>query len=121
MRVLKYVVQNMYLKFLFIVISIFIFSSTAQYSVSSELNTFDSYMTGWNLNIEKASKLLREAENEFKSGDELQGCVLQRKAAKYGIEGTEMLIKAFELEGANQDISNITNGLNKWKELQDFC
>ena len=51
----------------------------------------------------------------------LQGCVKQRKAAEVGIKATQSLIKAFEINSPNDDLSNIRVGLNKWKELRDFC
>ena len=88
---------------------------------SKDAQDFNSYMKSWNINIEKASKYLKDAENEFKKGDELQGCVMQRKAAKYGINGTESLIKSFEAQNSTEGLSNIKSGLNKWKELRDFC
>ncbi|KGG12533.1 MULTISPECIES: HEPN domain-containing protein [Prochlorococcus] len=93
-----------------------------QYPVlASEEIEFKTYMNSWNENIEKASRYLKEAEAEFKRGDELQGCVKQRQAAKYGIKGTESLIKAFEISESTSDLSNIQSGLDKWKELRDFC
>ena len=82
---------------------------------------FDGYMKIWNDRIELASHHLKEAESAFKDGDELQGCVQQRKAANYGIEATQSLIKAFEISGSTDDMSNIESGLDKWKELRDFC
>ena len=82
---------------------------------------FGGYMNVWNENIELASQYLKNAETEFKNGNELQGCVDQRKAAKYGIKATESLIKAFEISGSTDDLSNIEHGLDKWKELRDFC
>ena len=90
-------------------------------SLSEELSNFDYHLENWNKNIELASQYLKDAEKELKNGDELQGCINQRKAAKYGIEATESLIKAFEVNGSTEDITNIKAGLNKWKELRDFC
>ena len=34
---------------------------------------------------------------------------------------TLSLIKAFELSGSTDDLSNIKSGLDKWKEIRDFC
>ena len=82
---------------------------------------FNDYMQIWNEKIELASQYLKDAESSFKNGDELQGCVKQREAAKYGVEATESLIKAFEISGSTSDMSNIESGLDKWKELRDFC
>ena len=83
--------------------------------------SFDDYMKIWNENIELASQGLNDAESAFKNGDALQGCVKQREAAKYGVEATESLIKAFEISGSTGDMSNLESGLDKWKELRDFC
>ena len=82
---------------------------------------FDANLENWNEKISLASKYLEDAEKELKNGDAIQGCINQKKAAKYGIEATESLIKAFKESGSEQDISNIKSGLDKWKELRDFC
>ncbi len=82
---------------------------------------FNDYMKIWNEKIELASQHLKEAESAFKLGNELEGCVHQRDAANYGVEATESLIKAFEISGSTDDMSNIESGLDKWKELRDFC
>ncbi len=71
--------------------------------------------------IKLASQYLEEAENELKNGDAIQGCINQKKAAGFGIEATESLIKAFQANGSQNDIENIKTGLKKWKELRDFC
>ena len=83
--------------------------------------SFTYYMDDWNINIELASDTLKEAEEAFKEGDELQGRFNQRKAAEYGIVATKSLIKAFEVQGTQEDLSDIEAGLNKWKELLEFC
>ena len=89
--------------------------------LSDPASNLDSYMNTWTEKIGLASQYLKDAESEFKNGDELQGCVKQKKAAKYGIEATQSLIKAFEISGSTDDMSNITSGLDKWRELRDFC
>ncbi len=94
--------------------------NTSPATASSETD-FHSYMKVWDTKIELASQYLKDAESEFKRGDELQGCFKQTKAAQFGIEATESLIKAFEISGSTDDMSNINSGLEKWKELRDFC
>ncbi len=94
---------------------------TPNTSLANEVTTFDSSMKDWNTKREKASDLLKEAELEFKKGDELQGCFKQRQAAEYGIDGTRSLIRAFEISDSTYDLSDIKAGLKKWEELRDFC
>ncbi|WP_041391483.1 hypothetical protein [Prochlorococcus marinus] len=106
---------------LVISIIILLFIQLAKPALATPSQKFREYMEIWTENSELASKYLKEAENEFKQGDELEGCVNQRKAAIYGIKGTESLIKAFEISGSTNDLSNIESGLAKWKELRDFC
>ena len=100
-------------------ITIFLHLSSPAFASPAE--EFKIYMQTWDDNIALASKYLKEAEKDFKQGDELQGCVNQRKASIYGIAGTESLIKAFKISGSTDDLSNIYAGLKKWKELRDFC
>ena len=82
---------------------------------------FELYMKDWNDKRELATQYLLEAEEAFKEGDEAIGCVIQRKASKYGIEATQSLIIAMKLNGSDQGVENFEYGLNKWKELGDFC
>ena len=79
------------------------------------------YFSEWSYKSDLARKYLLEAEASFKEGDVVSACIYQKKASQYGIEATESLIQAFKENGSGEDISNITNGLNKWKELRDFC
>ncbi len=95
-----------------------IFTSIDKVIAGSE---YDKLMNEWNLKIELASDSLKEAEAALKEGDALEGCVKQREAGKQGVEATQSLIKAFKLSESTQDISNLEAGLNKWKELRDFC
>ena len=101
-----------------IIIVIFISAGTA---FASSKQDFKNYMDTWNEKIKLASQYLDEAENELKNGDAIQGCIKQKKAAGFGIEATESLIKAFQVNGSQNDIENIKTGLKKWKELRDFC
>ena len=82
---------------------------------------FESYMQEWNDKRELATQYLLDAEKALKEGDEATGCVIQRKASKYGIEATESLIKAMKLKGSSDGLDNFESGLNKWRELGDFC
>ena len=79
------------------------------------------YMNDWESKREIASKYLKEAKIAFKEGDELTGCATQRKASKFGIKATKSLIKAMELNGSYEGLDNLEAGLNKWRELGDFC
>ena len=89
--------------------------------IASEKKEFSSYMQGWTDNKDLASKLLKEAEDAFKNGDELSGCALQVKASKKGVEATESLIKAMEINGSIDGLDNLQVGLNKWRELGRLC
>ncbi len=108
-------------RILTIVLLLLIGTNFAEAGIANDTEGFEYHMNIWNVNSTEASKLLKLAEKEFKKGDELQGCVKQRKAAELGIKGTQSLIKAFEINNSSDDLSNIRVGLNKWKELRDFC
>ena len=100
------------------IIVIFLSTETA---LSSNNENFRDYMDTWNEKIKLASEYLDQAEDELRNGDAIQGCINQKKAAGFGIEATESLIKAFQENGSQGDIENIETGLKKWKELRDFC
>ncbi len=84
-------------------------------------DAFQSYMNVWNEKRELASKYLLEAETALKEGDVLTGCAKQKIASQYGVYATESLIKAIKLKGNSQEIENLQSGLNKWKEIGDYC
>ena len=86
-----------------------------------ETNEFDKYMNIWTEKSQLASSFLLRAENAFKDGDELKGCAAQQKASSYGIEATKALIIAMKLSGSQDGLDNLETGMNKWKELRDFC
>ena len=91
-------------------------------SVLSETSTiFESNMKAWEMNREMATKYLLEAEKSLKEGDELSGCNNQKKASEYGVKATKALINAMRINNSNEDIDNLVAGLNKWKEIGDFC
>ena len=102
-----------------ILLIIVLFSSQASFASAEE--SFKEYLNNWNQKIKLASEYLDEAEIELKNGDAIQGCIKQKQAAEYGIEASESLIKAFQLNRSEQDIKNIEVGLRKWKELKVFC
>ena len=82
---------------------------------------YQSYINEFNEKRIIASELLHNAEEYLKDGDELNACATQQKASTYGIEATEALIKAMQINEATDGIENLYMGLNKWKELRDYC
>ena len=78
-------------------------------------------MKDWDEKINLASQFLDKAEQSLKNGDALQACSDQSKASEYGIAGTRSLIKAFEISGTTDDLSNLESGINKWKEIGEYC
>ena len=83
--------------------------------------TYSKYLDIWNKNSSLASKYLLESEKYLKIGDKSLGCSMQKKASFYGIKSTEALIQAFKISKTTEDLSSLEAGLNKWKELGDFC
>ena len=65
--------------------------------------------------------MLKEIEIDLKDGSRDKDCARQREAASYGIEATESLIKAFKINGSKTEIENLQAGLEKWRELRDYC
>ena len=89
-------------------------------SVKAETE-FEMYLSDFYQKQDKASKILKEIEIDLKDGTRDKVCSRQREAAKYGIEATESLIKAFKINGSKIEMENLQAGLNKWKELRDYC
>ena len=90
--------------------------------LSLDLDEFNLRLSDWNNKISIASEFLEEAEKSLKSGDKNQGCLMQKKAGKMGVEATKSLIIAFKINGATEsELDNINSGMNKWRELRDFC
>ena len=89
-------------------------------SVKAETD-FEMYLSDFYQKQDKASKILKEIEIDLKDGTRDKVCSRQREAAKYGIEATESLIKAFKINGSKIEMENLQAGLNKWKELRDYC
>ena len=82
---------------------------------------FEFYLGDFYKKQELASQMLREIEKDLKIGSREKVCARQREAAKYGIEATHSLIKAFKINGSTTEIESLQAGLNKWKELRDYC
>lgn len=94
------------------------FSSVISANAESE---FEMYLSDFYQKQEKASKLLKEIETDLKDGTRDKVCARQREAANYGIEATESLIKAFKTNGSEAEMENLQAGLDKWRELRDYC
>ena len=102
-----------------LLISFFLlFSSVTSVDADSE---FEVYLSDFYQKQEKASKILREIETELKDGSKDRVCERQREAASYGIEATESLIKAFKTNGSKTELENLQSGIEKWRELRDYC
>ena len=100
---------------------LFITFSNTQTLYSAPKADYELYIRDWEKNIALASQYLRDAENSMKNGDKLLGCSNQKKASLYGVKATESLIQAFIISGSMEDLSDLKSGLNKWRELGDFC
>ena len=92
-------------------------------SVSSSVfaGDFETYMKVWEQKRELATRYLLKAEKSLREGNKDNGCSNQRKASKYGIEATQSLIKAMKINGSEDGLDGLQSGLNKWRELGDFC
>ena len=102
-----------------LLISLFLlFSSVISANAESE---FEMYLSDFYQKQEKASKILKEIETDLKDGSRDRVCARQREAASYGIEATESLIKAFKTSGSKTEMENLQSGLDKWRELRDYC
>ena len=100
-------------------ISLFLlFSSVISANAESE---FEMYLSDFYQKQEKASKILKEIETDLKDGSRDRVCARQKEAASYGIEATESLIKALKTNGSKTEIENLQAGLDKWRELRDYC
>ena len=82
---------------------------------------FEMYLSDFYQKQEKASQILKEIETDLKDGSRERVCARQREAASYGIEATKSLIKAFKTNGSRTEIKNLQAGLDKWRELRDYC
>ena len=107
-------------RLLLISLIVFIFLFSLIQPVNAE-NEYEMYLNDFYQKQDKASEILKGIEIDLKNGSRERVCTRQREAARYGIEATESLIKAFKLNGSKTEIENIQVGLNKWKELRDYC
>tara|TARA_Y100001968_G_scaffold17060_1_gene13537 strand:+ start:678 stop:1007 length:330 start_codon:yes stop_codon:yes gene_type:complete len=82
---------------------------------------FEMYLSDFYQKQEQASQILKEIETDLKDGSKEKVCARQREAANYGIEATESLIKAFTINGSTSQMENLQAGLDKWRELRDYC
>ena len=99
---------------------VFISLSFSLKQVKAE-TAFEMYLNDFYQKQDRASKILKGIEIDLKDGSRDRVCSRQREAARYGIEATESLIKAFEINGSKAEMENLQAGLNKWKELRDYC
>ena len=97
---------------------VLLFSSVISVNAESE---YEMYLSDFYQKQEKASKILKEIETDLKDGSRDRVCARQKEAANYGIEATESLIKAFKTNGSKTEMKNLQAGLDKWRELRDYC
>ena len=102
-------------------LSLCLILSMSESALADSLIDYNYYMDDWNTNISLAKEYLKETQIALEQGDTLAACSSQRKASQYGIEATESLIKAMKINGKTDGIENFVSGLNKWRELGDFC
>ena len=108
------------MKSIFLLSLIFVLLFFPFISVNAE-SKFDMYLSDFYQKQEKASKLLKGIETDLKDGSRDRVCARQREAASYGIEAMESLIKAFKTNSSKTEIENLQAGLNKWREMRDYC
>ena len=101
-----------------LIFTFFLFISLLPVNAETE---FDMYLIDFYQKQERASKILKDIETDLKGGSKDNVCARQREAARYGIEATESLIKAFKLNGSKTQMENLQAGLDKWRELRDYC
>ena len=96
-----------------------IFSSNSAFADSKE--DLHRHIQDWNEKKELASFLLQKSQNELEAGDELSACATQKEASQYGIQATQSLMQAMQISDSKESLENLEAGLNKWRELADFC
>ena len=101
-----------------LIFSFFLFISLIPVNAETE---FDMYLSDFYQKQALASKILKDIETDLKGGSKDGVCARQRQAARYGIEATESLIKAFKINGSKTQMENLQAGLDKWRELRDYC
>tara|TARA_Y100001968_G_scaffold123781_1_gene112796 strand:- start:122 stop:451 length:330 start_codon:yes stop_codon:yes gene_type:complete len=101
-----------------LIFSFFLFISLIPVNAETD---FEMYLSDFYQKQAQASKILKEIETDLKDGSKDRSCARQREAANYGIEATESLIKAFKINGSKTQMENLQAGLDKWRELRDYC
>ena len=107
-------------RFIYLLLICFLLLFFSIRSVNAE-SEFEIYLSDFYQKQEKASKILKEIEKDLKDGSRDKVCARQREAASYGIEAMESLIKALKTNGSKTEIENLQAGLDKWRELKDYC
>tara|TARA_Y100001968_G_scaffold302308_1_gene315536 strand:- start:670 stop:1002 length:333 start_codon:yes stop_codon:yes gene_type:complete len=104
---------------LYLIFSFFLFTSLIPVKANTE---FEMHLNDFYQKQERASQILKDIQTDLKDGSRDKVCARQREAAIYGIEATESLIKAFEVSnGLRDQTENLQSGLDKWRELRDYC
>ena len=106
------------LLFLSLIVTIFLFLLLKPVKAETE---FEMYLSDFYQKQDRASRILKGIETDLKDGSRENVCARQREAAIYGIEATDSLIKALKINGSKTEIESLQAGLNKWKELRDYC
>ena len=113
--------HHIYMKRLILLSLIFSFFFLISLMPVKAETEFEMHLNDFYQKQAQASKILKEIETDLKNGSRDRVCARQKEAASYGIEATESLIKAFKSSGSKTQIDNLQAGLNKWKELRDYC
>ena len=106
------------LLFLSLIVTIFLFLLLKPVKAETE---FEMYLSDFYQKQDRASRILKGIETDLKDGSRENVCARQREAAIYGIEATDSLIKALKINGSKTEIESLQAGLNKWRELRDYC
>ena len=106
------------LLFLSLIVTIFLFLLLKPVKAETE---FEMYLSDFYQKQDRASRILKGIETDLKDGSRENVCARQREAAIYGIEATNSLIKALKINGSKTEIESLQAGLNKWRELRDYC
>tara|TARA_B100000700_G_C14479083_1_gene594227 strand:- start:210 stop:539 length:330 start_codon:yes stop_codon:yes gene_type:complete len=105
-----------------LLLSILFYFSIFVLSIPVKAETeFEMYLSDFYKKHEQARIILKGIETDLKEGSRAGICARQQKAANYGIEATESLIKAFKINGSDTELDNLKAGLDKWRELRDYC
>jgi len=84
-------------------------------------NKLDFYMNDFYTKSNEASLILKEIEDEMKTGVRRKVCPRQIKAAKLGIQANKSLIKAFQIAGTEPPNSTINASQERWESLLNDC